>query len=262
MNVNLIGWAAVCLGVIAFKFAFTRVKPLEAKWRVGWFLLLGFCGIPAMLFTVHYLHVLPERAWFYELRSWRGSEFLAIPLGAAAGCLGTLFPRKLLGLFLIFSITSTAIPYIKPAFAPLPSGSFHDDWKDKACLQSTPSTCGPASIATILKNLGIETSERDIARHAYTYAGGTEAWYLARHVRSLGLDARFDFRPGMPADLKLPALVGVRLGGFGHFIPIISREGDLLTIADPLRGMETVTLGELEKRSPLTGFHLSIGKAD
>ena len=260
MNVNFIGWAAVCAGVIAFRFAFIRVHPLESGWRVAWFLVLGLCSVPALLFTVHYLHVLPERAWFYELRSWRGSEFLAVPLGAAAGCLATLFPRKLLGLFLIFSITTTVIPYTKTVFAPLPSGAFHDDWKDRACLQSTPSTCGPASIATILKSLGIETSEREIARHAYTYAGGTEAWYLARHVRSLGLNARFDFRPGLPDDKELPALVGVRLGGYGHFIPIISREGDILTIADPLRGMETVTLKELEKRCSLTGFHLSIRK--
>jgi hypothetical protein len=260
MNSNLTGWAAVCLGVIAFKFAFTRVKPLAPKWRVGWFLLLGICGLPAALFAVYYLHVLPERAWFYELRSWRGSEFLAIPLGASAGCLATLFPRKLLGLILIFSITTAAVPYVKPLLVPLPSGALHDEWKDGACLQSTPSTCGPASIATILKHQGLDASERGIARQAFTYAGGTEAWYLARHVRTLGLDARFDFRPGLPADLKLPALVGVRLGGYGHFIPILSRKGDLLTIADPLRGMESVTLAELEKRSPLTGFHLSICK--
>jgi hypothetical protein len=52
--------------------------------------------------------------------------------------------------------------------------------------------------------------------------------------------------------------VGVRLGGFGHFIPLLERNGDLLTIADPLHGMESISIAELEKRCKPTGFHLSI----
>jgi hypothetical protein len=251
MNINFIGWAAVCVSVIAFKVAFHRLKPLAPKWRFGGFVLFGFLGIPALLFALYYLHFLPEQTWFYELRSWRGSEFLAVPLGASAGCLATLFPRKLLGLLLIFSITTTAVPYIKPMLAPLPSGAYQDQWSGDACLQSTPSTCGPASIATILKHQGLASSEREIARRAFTYAGGTEAWYLARHVRSLGMNAHFDFRPGLPENMILPALVGVRLGGFGHFIPVISRDGDRLTIADPLHGMETITVDV--RRTPKIG---------
>lgn len=260
MNANYIGWLAVCMSVIAFQLAYKLVKPLAPKWRFCWFVILGICGFPAILYAVYYLHVLPEWAWFYELRSWRGSEFPVISLGASAACLATLLPRRLVSLLLFFSITTAAVPYIKPLLVPLPSGEIHDTWDGGACLQSTPSTCGPASIATILRSLGLPASERAVALNSFTYAGGTEAWYLARHVRSQGLDARFDFRSGMPENLKLPALVGVRLGGFGHFIPVLSRTGNLITIADPLHGMETLTLKELEKRCQPTGFHLSVTK--
>jgi hypothetical protein len=258
MNSNLLGWTAVCASVIAFKLAHHLVKPLSLKWRAGWFAILGICGIPAVLFAVYYLHVLPERAWFYELRSWRGSEFLAVPLGATAGCLAAMLPRKFVPVILLLSIACAAVPYVKPLLVPLPSTAIHDQWDGSACLQSTPSTCGPASTATILSSLGCPASEKEVARKAFTYAGGTEAWYLARYVRSQGLKARFDFRPELPADLKLPAMIGVKLGGFGHFIPVLSREGDILTIADPLHGMETISLADLKKRCQPTGFHLSI----
>jgi len=258
MNVNLIGWAAVCASIIAFQLAFNFTKLRATKWRACWFVIFCICGIPAFLFTVYYSHILPEWAWFYELRSWHGSEFFATPLGAAAGILATLLPRKATGMVLLLTITTVSIPHIKPLLAPLPPGQIVDEWDGDACLQSTPSSCGPASIATILRQLGRPSSERTIAGKSFTYQGGTEAWYLARHVRSLGLDARFDFRTGLPEEIKLPALVGVRLAGFGHFIAVLSRKGDLLTVADPLHGKETISLTELEKRCRLTGFHLSI----
>lgn len=258
MNVNFVGWVAVCASVIAFQLAFNFTKPLTTKWRACWFGILGICGIPAFLFTVYYLHILPEWAWFYEMRSWRGSELLAIPLGAAAGCLATLLPRKTTGLVLLLTITTVSIPHVKPLLAPIPSGSLVDKWDGDACLQSTESSCGPASIATILRHLGHPASESVIARKSFTYQGGTEAWHLARHVRLLGLNARFGFQPGLTEDIELPALVGVRLAGFGHFIAVLSRKGDLLTVADPLHGMESVSVAELEKRCRLTGFHMSI----
>lgn len=161
---------------------------------------------------------------------------------------------------LLFLIATASVPYVKPLLVPLPAEAIHDQWNGGACLQSTPSTCGPASIATILHSLGFPASEREVARSAFTYAGGTEAWYLARHVRSQGLNVRFDFRPGMPEDVRLPAMIGVRLGGFGHFIPVLSRKGDFIIIADPLHGMETISFKDFRKRCQPSGFHLSISK--
>ena len=163
-------------------------------------------------------------------------------------------------IFLLASVAVLSVPYVKPLLVPLPDSMIHDQWEGDACMQSTPSTCGPASIATILRSLGLPASERAIAREAHTYAGGTEAWYLARYVRSQGLNARFDFSKGLPENLELPAMIGVRLGGFGHFMPVLARDGDMLTLADPLHGKETISLRDLQKRCQLTGFHLVISR--
>ena len=259
-HINFIGWFAVIISVIAFKVAYELVKPLAVKQRFLGFLLLAVPGLPAVLYAVYYLHVLPEWAWFYELRSWRGSEFLAVPMGAAAGCLAAILPRMTVALVLLASIGIAAVPYLKPVFFRIPEGSIGNHWKEDACMQSTPSTCGPASLTTIFRNQGAPTTEREVAVSAFTCSSGTEAWYLARYARSHGLTARFDFRPGLPEDLKLPAMIGVRLGDYGHFVPVLSRKGSRITIADPLAGLETIELEVMSRRYQFTGFHLSVSR--
>ena len=198
----------------------------------GIFVLLA---IPSILFAVYYLHILPERAWFYTLRSWSGSELLIVFLGGATGAFATLLPRSLLLLPLCTLVAIAIVPYIKPLVGPLADSEFAERWDGDTCLQSTSSTCGPASVSTILRRLGAETTERETARAAYTYAGGTEAWYLARYVRSKGFVPRFDFRKTFH-QAGLPAVVGVRFGNVGHFIAVLDVNGDQITFADPLRG--------------------------
>lgn len=258
MNLNLIGLAAALGSLVAFKLVHDRLKERPLRVRLLVALGLTILGTPSILAGVYYLHVLPEWSWFYELRSWPGFEGFALFLGGAAGACVTLLPRWLLPLALAGVLAMTMVPYLKPVLAPLPTDALSPKWENDVCLQSTPSTCGPASVATILRGLGLNVTEQEVATLAHTYAGGTEAWYLARLVRSKGLRAKFDFRHGMPEDLALPAMVGIRLGNAGHFIAVLERNGEMLTIADPLSGKETVSLATLQKRCELTGFHLSI----
>lgn len=258
MNLNLIGLAAALGSLVAFKLVYDRLKERPLRVRLLVALGLTILGTPSILAGVYYLHVLPEWSWFYELRSWKGFEAFALFLGAAAGAFVTLLPRRVLPLALAGVLAMTMVPYLKPVLAPLPADAFSPKWENEVCLQSTPSTCGPASVATILRGFGLDVTEQEVATRAHTYAGGTEAWYLARLVRSKGLRAKFDFRRGMPEDLALPAMVGIRLGNAGHFIAVLERNGEMLTIADPLSGKETVSLATLQKRCELTGFHLSI----
>lgn len=133
-----------------------------------------------------------------------------------------------------------------------------NEWEDGICLQSTPSTCGAASAATILKHFGEDTTESELAAKAHSYSGGTEAWYLARAARSRGFDVRFGFAQGFAADADFPAVVGVRLGSVGHFIPILRREGDQFLIGNPLQGRELLSREELLKRYDFTGFYMPI----
>jgi hypothetical protein len=210
------------------------------------------------LFAVYYLHVLPEYEWFYTLRSWPGSEFLVVFLGCAGGIAASLIPRMLLSLPLFAVLVLAVVPHVKPLLVPLSDDELHDKWQGNACLQSTASTCGPASVATILRQFGVNTTERATARAAFSYEGGTEAWYLARYVRGYGLSPRFVFRTTFSPEAGQPALVGVRIGRAGHFIAVLEVRDGKVTVADPLSGETQLTLTEFRQLYDFTGFHMVI----
>jgi hypothetical protein len=259
---NPLGAMAAILAIAVFAFIYRWLRGTPLKLRLLWLALFSFLSIPALLFAIYYLHVLPERAWFYELRSWRGSEFLALFLGAAAGAFAALLPRILLGLPLVGLTALVIVPHIKPLLGGLVNAAYREQWEEDVCLQSTPSTCGPASVATILRSMGIAASEKELARSAFSYGGGTEAWYLARQIRSRGLQAHFDFRSTFDPSVGLPAVVGVRIGGLGHFIPVLNFADGVITSADPLDGRETLPVAEFQRRYHFTGFHLVVSKPE
>jgi hypothetical protein len=261
MNPNPIGIAAAVLSVAAFALTYTQLRRRALHFRSAAFAALSLLAIPSVLFAIYYLHVLPEWAWFYTLRSWRGSELLVIFLGSAAGAFATLLPRWLLVLPLFFLVVLAIVPYLKPFAGPIADEVFEERWQGNVCLQSTPSTCGPASTSTILRQLGSDPSERAAARAAYSYVGGTEAWYLARYVREKGFLPRFDIRQTFSPDAGLPAVVGVRFGGAGHFIAVLTVDQEKVTFADPLSGEDTVSLSQFQRRYTFTGFHMVISKS-
>ncbi len=243
---------AVCVAISAG----LRERPVSS--RRFWLCLFAVLSLPALSVGVYYLHIFPDRAWFFTLRSWTGSEFLLLFLGAAAGAAASLVPRPLRGIPLFILLSCGAVPYIKPLVQPLPDGIFKNDARGDICLQSTISTCGPASVATILHRLGVPAEEGVIARAAYSSSSGTEAWYLARYIRNRGLSARFDFRPDFTPEVGLPALVGVNLGGTGHFIAVLDFRDDQVDFADPLRGEAHLSLADFQRAYDFTGFHLVV----
>jgi hypothetical protein len=256
---NLLGFASVGLSIAAFAGTYEclRTKPLGVRWTGCFFFTV--LSIPSILSAVYYSHVLPEAAWFYTLRSWPGTELLGIFLGCAGGAVASVMNRFLLGVPLFVTTLLALIPYAKPVLWPIPEGAFSDRWRGNACMQSTFSTCGPASVSTILKRLGAAPSERTIARAAYSCASGTEAWYLARYVRRQGYAARFEFRDTFTPSVGLPALVGVKVGA-GHFIAVLEANRDEVIFADPLNGEERLPMEKFRKRYQFTGFHMVIQK--
>lgn len=260
MNTNLLGIVAAALSVAAFALSYTLLRRQTMGVRSSFFYGFALLAIPSVLFAVYYLHILPESAWFYNLRSWRGSELLVIFLGCATGTIASILPRVLLVLPLCVLIVLAMVPYAKPLLGPLADSDLKERWQGNVCLQSTSSTCGPASVCTILRHLGSDASEREAARAAFTSASGTEAWYLARYVRGKGLLARFDFRRTFSLSAGLPAVVGVRIGGAGHFIAVLEVNGDQVTFADPLIGGERLSVSQFQKRYDPTGFRMVITK--
>lgn len=260
VNPNPIGLLAVALSIGIFAASYTILRSRPVSVRATVFCVMALLSIPSLLFAVYYLHILPEWAWFYTLRSWPGTELLGVFLGGAGGALTALLPRQALVLPLSGSILLTTVPYLKPIMGPLPPNLFADQWRGNACIQSTASTCGPASVCTILKYLGRDPTERDAAHAAYSYGGGTEAWYLARYVRSHGFEPRFEFRKTYSPEAGLPAVVGVSLAGAGHFIAVLAVAADRVTYADPLFGEATIPLSQFLQKYTFTGFHMVVTK--
>lgn len=265
---NWLGIITVLLAFAAFAFGCWSAKRIKSsKVIIFAWILCSILSIPAALYFAYYTRLFGEPLWFYRLRVVTGTELLAFPAGFLAGWLHVrVVPRMRLsrwGTHLIIPVLlgfGIAVPYLKPILKrPQPMSALGEQWKDGVCLQSTFSTCGPASAATVLNELGVKVSEKELAVAAYTSVSGTENWYLARALRKRGFQTAFYFSKTL--DAPLPAIVGVRLkesGNSGHFIALLSRQGDRFVFGDPMEGRFTNTLAGLAEKYQITGFMMSI----
>ncbi|MEO0446925.1 MAG: cysteine peptidase family C39 domain-containing protein, partial [Verrucomicrobiota bacterium] len=208
MNPNWLGVVSAILAFAVFFIVYRVAKDAPAKTRIILALCATAAAIPGASFAVYYAHIFREPSWYYQFRSITGTELLIIILGIAGGFVATLLPRVLLVLPLLGVAAFSVAPIIKPFIGPISAGSLQDKWDGEVCLQSTPSTCGAASTATLLNQLGVDVTESDLAAEAHSYVGGTEAWYLARAARSRGFEVDFVFTAGFTPEEGLPAVVG------------------------------------------------------
>ena len=257
MNLNPMGLAGTILALVLF-FATLRGLRVATRPRKVRTLALSLpASVPGLWFAAYYVHVIPEWSGFYELRSWPGSELLVALPGLSAGALASMLSRWTRPVLGLGVVAGAIAPFLKPVVSPLRDADLADHWNGEVCLQSTGSTCGPASVCTILKHLGIQVSERELAREAFSSFSGTEAWYLARAVRRRGCEACFDFGSELPGPDGLPAMIGVRLGA-GHFIAVLSYQGGRFLTADPLAGPASFTPEEFRARYSLSGFRMLV----
>lgn len=245
--------------VIAQRFAGTP------SWVLA--LVLPLCCLPAVMYAGYYLHLVDEPVLLYRLRALNGSELLAgfigLPMGWSAVQLGRSHVRavRLSTLGLAIAPMLVVIPYAKMTTSPLDHSYLKDQWSEGICQQSTGSTCGPSSAATLLRSFGMSGDEASLAREANTTASGTEVWFLARALRARGLTVSFLLTPPNPTTLPYPSIAGTRLGGqsgTGHFIAILGREGDRYVIGDPLGRRELVRGEDLNAKRYFTGFFLLV----
>lgn len=71
---------------------------------------------------------------------------------------------------------------------------------------------------------------------------------------------KFDFYSTFVPSIPMPSIVGVRMGGFGHFIAVLKISDGIVTFVDPLSGKRDLKTEEFLKAYTFTGFHLSITK--
>lgn len=264
---NHMFWPTVMLTSMLFWLGAKAERRLvSTSKRLTFLIVASLLAVPGLLFAVYYTKLLGEPIWLYQFRAAPGTELAAAGVGLVAGfvhyarCKHVLLQKQLRTLTLPFILAVIiSAPYIKPLIRPLNKGQLTEQWVDGVCLQSTPSTCGPASAATIVKSLGKNITEAELARECFTYAGGTENWYLVRALRKHGLQVEFKLTAIDATEFPVSAIAGVKLPqGTGHFIGLISRDDSNYTGSDPLTGRFTATLTELRSQYQFTGFFLVI----
>ena len=220
------------------------------------------CAIPAILFAVYYLHLFDDAVWFYRFRSLPGTELSAAGAGLLAGLLYAWSARKGIRLRVLIPgllLMGLLVPYVKPLVAPIETERLAGQCMNGVCLQSTPSTCGPSSVASILRLFGVEETEKTLAREAYTTSGGTENWYLARALRRRGFPVEYVVLDRPIRKLPHPAVAGVVLpGGAGHFISILGETEHAYIIGDPMAGRLDVPKSRLAGAYDFTGFFMVV----
>jgi hypothetical protein len=253
---------AAALFVAGYRIG-TRVRSGSVQW-LAWAAGVA-CAVPGVLFATYYLHLFDDAGWFYEFRSWPLTELAASGAGLLAGLVHAWIAGKGLRLRPLAPLALLAglfIPYMKPVIAPLDLGALSGECRDGVCLQSTASTCGPASAASILRLFNVEENERTLAREALTSSGGTENWYLARALRRRGFSVKYVVADRPVRELPVPSVAGVLLpGGGGHFISVLAETDTAYVLGDPMQGKVSVPKSRLGSAYQFTGFFMVVGAA-
>lgn len=263
MRINYFFFPTLLIAFALFGFGRYLARLKLAKGGNAALVLLAFlAAIPGLAFVFYYFHLFDNAEWFYNFRAMRMTELLAAGMGLSAGMLhewsgpDTSSQKPIVPAVLFLLVF---IPYLKPVLSPVDLSRLQSDCSGDVCLQSTESTCGPASAANILKKYGFSASERQLAYDSFTSTTGTENWYLARSLRQRGFDVRAVIHYYKEEPLPSPSVAGVTLkGGAGHFIAILSADHDDVTAVDPLVGMMSLPRARLLERYHFTGFYLII----
>jgi Peptidase C39 family len=225
-------------------------------------LVAVLASAPAGLYILYYAHLFDDATWYYNLRIRPNTELLAGGLGLLAGIIFAESKLESLRQRLaipIVTLIALLIPFAKSLLDRVDYQKLKTDCPGDVCLQSTPSTCGPSSAATILKMYGDTASERELAEAASTSQGGTEVWYLARALQRRGYATQVIIQSPENPFPSPPAIAGVILpGGAGHFIAVLAKNNGKFTLADPLRGKSQIPDSELSKAYHFTGFFLTV----
>lgn len=123
---------------------------------------------------------------------------------------------------------------------------------DGIVVQHTDFSCGAAAIATLFREgYGAPIDETDVLRGMLNYtdpelvrARGFSLLDIKRYALLVGLGAEgYDLTTDQLADLHVPAIVLLDIGGYHHFVIVRHVDRSYAYVADPALGYLDLTLG-------------------
>lgn len=233
-------------------------KNVNSKIKIS-SIIVFVINIPAFLIIIYYLHFIEPPIWYIEFRKIDKIEMLVSTLGIGFGFIGCINKLKLISIkntiFVILLILMTMIPFSKGIIFPV--GDIHYKWIDNICIQTTPATCGPCSIATILRYYNIFATEREIAKECFTSGSGTENWYMIRYLEKKSLNIKFGYVKSI-REVPIPSIIGVKLATSGHYITVLGKQNRKYIIGDSLQGKLYLSEEEFNKRYLFKNFYINI----
>ena len=265
MNINPLLPQTCIVAILLFVFGWL-VTPRLPKRMQRFFITLSLpAALPAFLFIYFYIFKSGEPLLYYRFRAIPYTEMcaagIALPAGQLFGIRYRADTYKIINFRVFYPImvfVLVPVPFVKPAVMPLDYDRKWSRWEDGVCMQTTTATCGPCSAATLLRQAGLDASEKEIARATYSYAHGTENWYIARYLTSRGLKTRYAKTEPNPQSIPYPSIAGVRGLGYGHFIVVLDKTPRGYVIADSLVGKSIMTKSKLYEAYKFTGFFMVV----
>ncbi|MBN1902380.1 hypothetical protein JW926_13730 [Candidatus Sumerlaeota bacterium] len=258
----------IIIGVIGYAFAYKYYDDFPRIPKLLLFLVSFFVTVMWLFYNLtifHYLDMLKLiRILSYGMVEYT-SFFVGIFSAMAQRWINNRY--KIRGEFsrhngLVFLIILMLPLYLYPIIYPVET-RFLDRWKDGVCLQSSPESCGPACVATMLRYYDIIKTEAEIAPRAYLSKMGTDIWHLARYLRRNDLKVTILPIDEYPEDLPVPCLAMVaqeNAQGFNHCIVIFNKTKDAYTIGDPQYGLFTWQKSRVFKQYFFLGYIIHVTK--
>lgn len=232
----------LAIGLAITSFVFLRLvyqRSKAAPLRAALVLFACFLTTPSLMFLCNYILNTPSGNWFYYYHSLPGIESSSGLVGALLGVVTASINRNprwvkipILIVSILLAMPLIMAPFAKKILYKLDYSTLENRWTKGICKQSSPSTCVPASCATVIKLLGGNVSERELAIEAGTTRRGTELWYMMRSLRKHGFQMNA-YAASSLKDAPTPCILGVKVGRAGHVVVMISKNAAGPEIGDP-----------------------------
>lgn len=256
----------IVIGIIGYAFAYRYYSDFPSILKLLLFIVSFIVTVFWLFYNLTIFHFM-DMLKLIRILSYGKVEYSSFFVGIFSAMVQCWINNryKIKGLFsrhngMVFVIILMLPIYIYPIIYPVET-NFLDRWKDGVCLQSSPESCGPASVATMLRYYNIIKTEEEISPGVYLSKMGTDLWHLARYFRKYGLKVEIFPVSDKPEDIPVPCLAMVfqeNSQGFNHCIVIFNKTRTTYTIGDPQYGLFTWPKSRVFQQYQFQGFIIHV----